>query len=128
MIVQLSGDGLVGRANDGVLLPFGETAGLVIDQRARLLDVAIGVVDGLGHAVVADREMLQRTLGLGAPIAVGWRLDLAHAVEFLALPGGLDAKGQILQRRSGIGLQGGLQQKTRDTEHRFARGHRTLTL
>ena len=116
VLVQLAGDGLVGRANDGVRLPFGQTAGLVVDQRARLLHVAVGVVDGLGHAVVADGEVLQRTLGLGAPVAVGRHHDLAHAVEFFTFPDSGNANGKILQSRRGIGVQGDLHSRIPPTK------------
>src|SRR5262249_20194530 len=77
-------DGLVGRADDGVTLPVREPARGPIHQGAGLLDGAIGVVDRLRHPVAADREMLEGSLGLRAPIPVGWDVDLAHAVELAA--------------------------------------------
>src|ERR1700733_1719852 len=108
ILVELARDGLVRRANDGLLLPTGQAASVMVDESARFLHVAIGVINGLGHAVVADREMLQRTLGLGAPVAVGRHHDLAHAVEFFTFPGSGNANGKILKTRRGISVQGDL--------------------
>ena len=80
MLVELAGDRLVGRAHDRVGLPLREPPGRGVDQGRRLFDIAIGVVDALWHAVVADREMYEAALGLRSPIAVGRHLDLAHRV------------------------------------------------
>jgi hypothetical protein len=58
------------------------------------------LVDGLWRSVVADREVLKRTLGLRAPITISRRRDVAHAVELLAVRGvRLDANRNILHRR-----------------------------
>src|ERR1700747_1005199 len=57
-----------------------EAAGSGSDERGGLLDVAVGVVDGLGHVVVADREVDQRALGLCTPVVLGRHLDLAQRV------------------------------------------------
>ena len=55
-----------------------------------------GANDRDGHPVVADREMVERALGLSAPVAVGADFDPPHAV---ALDAGLrshtDLPGQI---------------------------------
>src|SRR5436190_8222504 len=47
--------------------------------RHQLLAIAL---DRLWHAVIADREVLKRALGLRAPVSVGWHVYIAHAVEF----------------------------------------------
>ena len=57
MLVELAGDRLVGGAHDRVGLPLREPSGRGVDQCRRLLDIAIGVIDALRHAIVADREM-----------------------------------------------------------------------
>ena len=60
----------------------GKLAQILIHQGAGLFQDAEGA-DQLGrHGVAADVEMQQRTLGLRAPVDVGWDLDLAHAVGF----------------------------------------------
>jgi hypothetical protein len=48
--------------------------------RARLLDIAVGVIHRFGHPVGADREVDQRSLRLRAPILVGGHLNRAHRV------------------------------------------------
>ena len=95
--VERAGDGLVGGAQDGVALPVGQPAGRGVDQRAGLLDHAIGVVDGLRHEVAADVEMQQRTLGLRTPVAVGRNLHVAHGIEFPARAGGIEPDGDVPQ-------------------------------
>jgi hypothetical protein len=116
ILVKLARDGLVRRTNDGLLLPSGQTASLMVDESARFLHVAIGVVDGLWHAVVADGEVLQGTLGLGAPVAVGRHHDLAHAVEFFTFPDTGNANGEILQSWRGFGVQGSLHSRIPPTK------------
>ena len=51
-------------------------------------------ITAVGHAVVADREVVQRALGLRAPVAVGGHLDRAHAVGL-----GAGAAGASLMTR-----------------------------
>ena len=81
VVVELSCDHFVGGMHDRLGLPLRQATRSLIDDRGRLLHVAVRVVDRFGHAVVPDREVLQRPLGLRAPIAVGWHLDRSHAVE-----------------------------------------------
>ena len=76
----VAGDHLVGgrvdrRGPRGI-----EPSGCLVDQRRRLLHVPVGVVDGLGHVVIADREVDQRPLGLRAPVVLGRYLDRAHRI------------------------------------------------
>jgi hypothetical protein len=108
MRVELAGDRFLGGADDGIGLPARQPSGGGIDQRRRLLDIAIGVIEALGHAVVADREMLEAALGLGAPVAVGRHVDTAHGIGLMAPAGGVDADGNILQDRIGHGCHAGL--------------------
>jgi hypothetical protein len=68
-----------------------------VDQRRRLLDVAVGAIDALRHAVIADREMHKAALGLRAPVAVGWHVDAAHGVRLATLAGGVDADRDVAQ-------------------------------
>ena len=97
MLVQLAGDRLVGGAHDGVRLPSRQPPGRGVDQRRRLLDVAVGVIDALRHAVVADREMHQAALRLRAPVAVGRHVDAAHRIGLVTLAGGVDADRDVVQ-------------------------------
>jgi hypothetical protein len=78
--VQLAADDFAGDPADQVGLPSGQPPGAGVDDRGSLLDVAVGVVDGLGHAVVADIEVDQRPLCLRAPVVVGRDLHLAERV------------------------------------------------
>src|SRR4051812_46377691 len=64
-----------------------------VDDRGCLLHVAVGVIDLLGHPVVADVEVLEAALGLRAPVPVGGNLDVAEAVEFASLPHGVETNG-----------------------------------
>ncbi len=99
VVVELAGDHLVSGLDDRIGTPLLESLRLGIDERGRLLDVAVRVIDRLGHVVVADREVLQRALCLRAPpIPVGGYVDVAHGVEFLALTGRVDANRHVLDR------------------------------
>jgi hypothetical protein len=95
VVVQRAGDHLVGDAGDQVGFPARQAALAAVDERGGLLDVAVGVVDGLGHAVVADGEVDQGPLRLGAPVPVGGHLDGAHRVRFAAGAGGVDADRDV---------------------------------
>ena len=97
MLVQLAGDRLVGGARDGIRLPLRQPPGGRIDQRRRLLDVAVGVVDALRHAIVADREMHQAALRLRPPVAVGRHVDVAHRIGLATLASGVDADRRVVQ-------------------------------
>src|SRR5947209_18999076 len=85
MFVELARNRLFGGADDRPGLLLGQPAGRLVDQRARLLHIAIGVINRLWHTVIADRKMMERTLGLCAPVSVGRYIDPAHTVEFLPL-------------------------------------------
>ncbi len=61
-----------------------EAAQLHVGFRRGALDDAEGADQRLRHAVAADLEILQRALGLRAPIAVGGHVDRTEAVGFAA--------------------------------------------
>src|SRR5262249_16306938 len=73
---------LVADTDDQVLLSIAESAGLVVDQRGRLLDERVGGDHLPGDQVVADAEMLQGPLRLPPPELVGRDVDRAEAVVF----------------------------------------------
>jgi hypothetical protein len=80
LAVELALDHLVADAGDEIGHPARQQAELGIDPRRRLLDVAIGMRDGERHAIVADGEVDQRALRLGAPIMLARNLDDAHRI------------------------------------------------
>jgi hypothetical protein len=98
MIVERACDDLVGGPDDRVRLPFRQPPALGVDQRARLLDDAIGARDLDRHAVAPDREMMQRPLRLRPPVAVRGHRHVAHAVELAARAGSVDADGYVAGR------------------------------
>src|SRR5205085_274576 len=51
VFIELSGDRLIGGAHDGVRFPLRQPSGGGVDQRRRLLDIAVGVIDALRHPV-----------------------------------------------------------------------------
>ena len=63
---------------------------------AARLRIAEGVDDRDRHGVVADREMMERTLRLGAPVVVGRDVDRAHGVGLCSGGAG-----------GGVGVDGG---------------------
>ena len=82
VVVEFAVDDLLGGAADGVG-DFGvELAELLVGGGGGVLDDAHGADDRARHALAADLEVLDRALGLCAPIAVGGDLDLAHGVGF----------------------------------------------
>ena len=99
VLVEVPGDHLGGDPGDQVGHPPRQPAGLAVDQRGGHLDVAVGVVDPLRHVVVADGEVLQRALGLGAPVLVGGDVDGPHRVGFPPRPGCFDAHWEVQDLR-----------------------------
>ena len=77
---MVAADDLVGAGSDGLRLVLGDDAQLGVDPGGRLLH------PGDRHHVcrlegrAADREVLDRALGLGSPQGVRGNLDVAHAV------------------------------------------------
>jgi hypothetical protein len=96
--VEVARDRLVGHPADQVGLPLLEPAGAGVHRRGSLLDVAVGVVNRLGHAVVADVEVGQRALRLGAPVVLGGYLDVAEGVGLGAGAGGVESDREIEDR------------------------------
>src|SRR5580658_5791519 len=90
MLVELSGNHLVGRLHDEFALLVVEFSEVTIDQCGGLLELRHRNDDLLGHTVprpraFTDVEMNERARGLRAVIFVGGNVDLAHRV-------GLDAR------------------------------------
>ena len=106
MLIQLARDCLVGGAHDRIGFPLREPPGGGVDQRRRFLDEAIGVIDPLRHAIVADCKMQKAALGLRAPVAVGWHVDAAHGIRLVTLAGGLDADRDIMQGEMFVAIHG----------------------
>jgi len=79
------------RPDDRDCLPDDQSVGCLVDESARLLDVAVGVIHLDQHVIVADREMEQRALRRRAPVPIGRHVDGAHTVESGAAAGGGDA-------------------------------------
>src|SRR5215831_1311649 len=97
MVIKLAGNRLVGRARDGVRLPWWEPPRRGVDKRGRFLDVTVAVIDTLRHPVVADGEMHQAALRLRAPVAVGGHVNAAHRIGLVPLTGGVDTEGNVVQ-------------------------------
>jgi hypothetical protein len=53
---------------------------IVVDQRRRLFQNGKSSDQLRRHAVFANREVVQRTLGLRSPVMVGWDRNLPHAI------------------------------------------------
>jgi hypothetical protein len=102
VLVQLPGDHLVGDPLDQLGLPSRQPSGAAVDDRGGLLDLAVGVVDGLGHPVVADGEVDERPLGLRAPVLVGGHLDLAHRIGLDPRPLDRQADRRVEQLRPAV--------------------------
>ena len=62
-----------------------QQAKILIDLRRRPLGQREGIYQFPGHFFGRDAEMLQRTLGLGAPEFIGRDVDGAHRVFFTAM-------------------------------------------
>src|SRR6185312_16190053 len=95
MLVQLPADHLVTDFLDDVGLPLRQPPRASVDVSGSLLDVSVGVVDILRHAVIADGEVNQRSRGLRAPVAVGLDVDLPHRVVPSTVEGVLDSNRYV---------------------------------
>ena len=84
LLVELAGGDFRRGGGDGLADLGVEGAQLHIGLGSRLLQQAEGMDQGQRHALPADAEVLQRALGLGAPIMRHGHRDLAHGI-------GLDA-------------------------------------
>ena len=73
-------DDLVGGLHDELGLLGRELSELLVRERGRLLQDRHAPDHRRWHPVVTDGEVMQRPLGLGAPVAVGGDVDRADAV------------------------------------------------
>jgi hypothetical protein len=80
LVVELTGDHLVGGPDDEVRRLGAELAEILVGERRRLLEDGHAADHGPGHAVVADREVVQRALGLRTPVPMTRDVDRPHAV------------------------------------------------
>ena len=82
MLVERAGDHLVGRLHDQLHGVGGQLAEVAIGEGGRLLEDPEGSLHGPAplKAVDADLEIVAGPLCLGAPVAIGGHLHLAHAV------------------------------------------------
>ena len=84
MIVELAFDHLARGADDGAGAACIEQAEFPVGLGGSEFDDAERMDDGDRHAIMADLEVLARTLGLCAPVAVGGNVDRAEAVALAA--------------------------------------------
>src|SRR5262249_10833385 len=104
---ELARDHLVGRLHEQLRLLGRELAQFLVDLRGRLLEDRHAPDHRGRHAVFADREVVQRPLGLRAPVTVGGDLDRSHAVGlgpgvacgFAHAPDGTATPSQITKLR-----------------------------
>ena len=84
VVVELSGDHLVGRLHDQLHGGGRKLPQFAVGERRALLEHAERLFDRPAplEAFRADLEVVAGPLGLGAPVAVGGDVDLAHAVGF----------------------------------------------
>ena len=81
-VVVPPGEDLVAGLHDQPVGFVGEAPAGVVDDRRGLLDDRVGGDHLPRHQVLADAEIFERALGLGAPELVGRNADLAVAVGF----------------------------------------------
>src|SRR5262249_39695198 len=103
LAIEFAGDHLVSGSDDRSCALLLEPPRGAVDERGRLLDVAVGVVDGLGHMVVADREVDQRPLRLRPPVVLSRDLDLAKRVALDPLTRRARANRDIAQPACRVG-------------------------
>src|SRR5258705_8575957 len=82
MIVELALDHLARGADDGAGAALVEQTKFAIGFRRCELDDAERTNDRHRHPVMADTEILPRSLRLRAPVAIGGNLDRTEAVGF----------------------------------------------
>ena len=93
---MLAGEDLVAGLHDQGVRPVIETLSLMVRDGRGLLQNRVGRDHLARDQILADTEVLQRALGLGAPQLVGRDIDLAQAVglfayfDHLVLPLSLD--------------------------------------
>jgi hypothetical protein len=82
MTVKLAVHDFVRRGGDRLRQGLVQAPELQIGQRGGLFQQRHGADQGFRHVLVADLEVLARTLGLRPPIAVAWDLDRPKRVRF----------------------------------------------
>src|SRR5882762_8610419 len=82
VVVELAGNYLICRLFDELQLVARKFSKFMIDDRGGLFENAEGADHFARHAIVADSEMDQATLGLRTPILVRGHLNLAHRIGF----------------------------------------------
>ncbi len=82
VVVELAVDHFLRRRDDGVGDVFLKLAERQVGAGGGLFLDSQGAHEGCRHAVVADGEILDAALGLGAPVLVGRDGHLAHRVAF----------------------------------------------
>src|ERR1700737_1006375 len=93
LVIELSGDDLVGNLLNQVGLFFLQATQSLICDRCSFLDVAIGMIDLLGHEIVPNRKVIKRALSLCAPETLCGNRHLSEGI-------GLDAKSVLLEGSS----------------------------
>ena len=96
-IVMLASQDLVAGFDDQVVLFGTQTAAGVVDIGSGFFQGGIGSDHFPGNQVLADAEMLERSLGLCPPKLVSWHLHHAKAVGFFSDVG----HGELLDGRWG---------------------------
>ena len=86
-VVVLAGQDLVAHLHDQLVHVGVEPAASAVGVGRRLLELGIGGDHLARDQVLADAEVLERALGLGAPQLVGGNGHFAEAVGFLAYVG-----------------------------------------
>ena len=94
MIIQLSGNHLVGGLHNQLRLVGGQFPEILVYQRARLLQDSERPDQLRWHGVAPNIEVQQRTLRLRPPIDIRGNFDLPHAVGFDASFHGRFGKGR----------------------------------
>ena len=107
LVVVAAVDHLGGRGGDGLGHLRIEPAEILVHQGGRLLDEAEGVDERRRHVLGADLEVLDRALGLRAPIPVRRDLDRPEGVGFRA-GGGPSLGLGLLRRHRGLYVRCGV--------------------
>ena len=82
VVVKLAGKDVVAGGNDAACALFVKVAKLAVGQCGSLFQDGKSANDLDRHLLDAYLEVFKAALGLGAPVFVGWDLDLAHRVVF----------------------------------------------
>src|ERR1700692_3194748 len=86
-VVSLAGEDLVACMNDQLAALIVEPLAVAVGDGGGFLQGGVGRDHFAGNQVLADAEMLERTLGLGAPELVGRHFNDAEAVSLFSHTG-----------------------------------------